>query len=380
MSLASVILIAAILTLPRRRLAPCLFTLFVVIGTGGCDSCSPSGTAGPLRPDENTRFHVQDRLGSSALVLDLQGTIIAREASEPYGGSWVSWRAEGVTRPDYRFTGKEHESISGAVAIGVRHYLPAVGRWTSPDPLMTVAPEPHELASRERNPFLYAGGDPLAAADGTGLCVDCKVEHWIQSRWTPAMRAAYERHNGRTRLTERDVAKINKALDTADRVLTELEVALVSCGPPGIAIAMGEGMTIHAGVQALRALSRVTGAASRFSRARKAVVPSKKFNYLFGRATGRTHNIERSKQNLGQMRRLGVPDNTRGYKMLDDHFQGVVQGDANVTSRWTNEHGAFETRESLFGGPSGKFAKFESTWKVLDNGDRSLTTVIPKGG
>ena len=47
----------------------------------------------------------------------------------------MSWQAEGEATPAYRFTDKEDDAASGAVYIGARHYLPALGRWASPDPL-----------------------------------------------------------------------------------------------------------------------------------------------------------------------------------------------------------------------------------------------------
>ena len=80
------------------------------------------------------------------------------------------------------------------------------------------------------------------------------------------------------------------------------------------------------------------------------------------------------------MQRLGVRDNDAGRELLTKHFEETVNDPSNVSRAWTSEHGAFETRESLFNDPSGKFAKFETTWEVLPNGTRRLTTVIPKGG
>jgi YD repeat-containing protein len=84
-----------------------------------------------LTPDEHTRFHVADRLGSAALVLDHRGRVLTRDAADPYGASRLAWRAdEDTAAPTYRFTGKEDDALSGAIAIGARHYLPssAAGR------------------------------------------------------------------------------------------------------------------------------------------------------------------------------------------------------------------------------------------------------------
>ena len=80
------------------------------------------------------------------------------------------------------------------------------------------------------------------------------------------------------------------------------------------------------------------------------------------------------------MKRLGVTDDEAGRALLRQHLQAVVNNAAYVVRQFTTLHGTFETRESLYAGPSGKFAKFESTWELLSNGTRRLVTVIPKGG
>lgn len=80
------------------------------------------------------------------------------------------------------------------------------------------------------------------------------------------------------------------------------------------------------------------------------------------------------------MKRLGIDDSVAGHDLLHDHLSQVGSSAGNVTKTFTNEHGTLEVKESLMAGPSGKFANFETTWKVDANGCRTLTTVIPKGG
>jgi filamentous hemagglutinin len=109
-------------------------------------------------------------------------------------------------------------------------------------------------------------------------------------------------------------------------------------------------------------------------------IDNKKFDYLFGRATGREHNLARTNQNALEMKRLGIPDTPEGNTMLRSHLNNVVQNDANKIRTFNNEWGSFEVRESLFVGPSGKFSKFESTWQVLPDGTRRFNTLIPRGG
>ena len=96
-------------------------------------------------------------------------------------------------------------------------------------------------------------------------------------------------------------------------------------------------------------------------------------------AKNASHNLPRTKQNLAQMKRLGVPDNVNGQLLLQNHFDSVVNDPSNIIKTWTTKESQFEIRESLFSGPGG-FAKFESAWEVLSDGTRRFTTVIIKGG
>ena len=106
-----------------------------------------------------------------------------------------------------------------------------------------------------------------------------------------------------------------------------------------------------------------------------AAIDGGKLGYLFGKASGRQHNIARAAQNALQMKRLGA---TPGE--IAEHLTGVVQDASNIAQTYTNKWGTYEVRESLFAGRSGQFAKLQSTWEVMADGTRRLTTVIPFGG
>lgn len=90
-----------------------------------------------------------------------------------------------------------------------------------------------------------------------------------------------------------------------------------------------------------------------------------------------SHNAARSNQLALEMKRLGVPDNASGYQMLTEHLALSVKTEGNVVNTFTNQFGKFEVRESLFMGPSGKAANFQSTFQVLEDGTRKLSTIIP---
>lgn len=109
-------------------------------------------------------------------------------------------------------------------------------------------------------------------------------------------------------------------------------------------------------------------------------IPSGKFDYIFGRVDSSSHNAARSNQLALEMKRLGVPDTQVGRDMLSEHFAQSVRSEGNVSRTFSNQYGTFEVRDSVFIGPSGQAAKFEATFRVLGDGTRVFSTVIPFGG
>lgn len=55
----------------------------------------------------------------------------------------------------------------------------------------------------------------------------------------------------------------------------------------------------------------------------------------------------------------------------------MAKTEGNVVNTFTTQFGKFEVRESLFMGSSGKAANFQSTFHVLEDGTRKLSTIIP---
>jgi len=103
--------------------------------------------------------------------------------------------------------------------------------------------------------------------------------------------------------------------------------------------------------------------------ASKLPVLGEKLAYLFGKATGRLHNLERTADLARQLARIGVYDNAAGRALLRAHLGEVLNSVKGVLQA----DGAF-TRESLLVGPNG-FLKVESTWEGV-----RLTTVKLIGG
>jgi hypothetical protein len=131
------------------------------------------------------------------------------------------------------------------------------------------------------------------------------------------------------------------------------------------------------GTQTAEAAEGAAGTAARTGL--RAVVEPDKFRYLFGEVDSGAHNAARSAQNLAQMERLGLRG-SEGRSILQAHLDAVARDPTNVARDFSNQYGTFQVRESLFAGPSGAFARFETTWQVMPDGSLRLTTLIPFGG
>jgi RHS repeat-associated protein len=101
------------------------------------------------------QFHLEDHLGSGAVVVSLDGTWINREEFLPYGET--SFGSYGRKR--YRYTGKERDEESGLAYHGARYYAPHVLRWLSADPAGPVDGP---------NQFAYVKNNPVRHVDPTG--------------------------------------------------------------------------------------------------------------------------------------------------------------------------------------------------------------------
>jgi hypothetical protein len=94
-----------------------------------------------------------------------------------------------------------------------------------------------------------------------------------------------------------------------------------------------------------------------------------KLEYVFGKATGSAHNIERSTGMLRQLESVGIFDNAAGRSLMNSHLESVYSGTKGILQ--TN--GRY-LRESLLMGPRGGL-KVESIWE-----GNKLISVILLGG
>jgi insecticidal toxin complex protein TccC len=90
-------------------------------------------------PVPQIRYSVDDHLGSSALELDDQGTVISHEGYYPYGGTawWAARTRLEASDKTQRYSGKERDA-TGLYYYGFRYYAPWLQRWINPDPAGNV--------------------------------------------------------------------------------------------------------------------------------------------------------------------------------------------------------------------------------------------------
>jgi len=78
------------------------------------------------------------------------------------------------------------------------------------------------------------------------------------------------------------------------------------------------------------------------------------------------------------MEHLGILDTGENRDMIRDHLIDAARQPDNISGSFCNQYGEFITKESMLPGPTGRFAKVESTWMVMPNHRLRLTTVIIK--
>lgn len=108
------------------------------------------------------KYYFSDHLGSASVVTDSSGNILKEADYYPYGGEIVVAGSDGN---NYKFTGKERDSESSLDYFGARHYVPALGRFMTPDPTRLSA---FFDSPQTWNGYAYAHNDPTVYVDING--------------------------------------------------------------------------------------------------------------------------------------------------------------------------------------------------------------------
>lgn len=111
------------------------------------------------------RYYLKDNLGSTRAVVDNSGNIQETYDYYPFG-LLMPDRNGGTSSTMEKFTGKELDSEASLnlYYFGARYYDPAIGQWTSVDPLMKKYPE--------WSPYNYTLDNPLILVDPYGKALN----------------------------------------------------------------------------------------------------------------------------------------------------------------------------------------------------------------
>lgn len=115
----------------------------------------PGGTLNSMTTGGKSYYYLTDAIGSVIALADETGTKVNTYSYSPRGVQRAG-TSEQVPQP-YRFAGG-FQDPTGLYHYAARYYDPNIGRFTSPDP-----------SGQEKNPYLYAEGDPVNRIDPTGL-------------------------------------------------------------------------------------------------------------------------------------------------------------------------------------------------------------------
>ncbi|MGB2984772.1 MAG: SpvB/TcaC N-terminal domain-containing protein [Phycisphaerae bacterium] len=115
----------------------------------------------------DVQYYHLDHLGSTSVVSDVTGAVVAEFYAYPYGSTRHEYHAGQPYDPYYRFTGKEQDAETGLHYFETRYHDSLIGRFHAVDPLRATT---FALAFPAKlNLYAYAENRPLRLTDPTGL-------------------------------------------------------------------------------------------------------------------------------------------------------------------------------------------------------------------
>jgi RHS repeat-associated protein len=311
----------------------------------------------------------------SARVVDVSGQVESVVELDPWGGE--TDRSVNQRQQPYRYTSYERDGDGVDQAL-MRSYHGWWARFNEPDPWEGSydLTDPQSL-----NRYTYVQNDPVNFVDPTGLMMEGGVSCYIdgvESGWIP-VGARYLGGSswGWTDYAREDAPSYTFTL-SEDR-LSRLVVwggqfAIRQLG--GYYSVYGERIGEEGGIEMNPAFDPVWIGAGILSGGlinslRGGAKLGNKLDFIFGKATGSEHNIERSKSMLRQLQRIGIFDTAANRAYLKQHLNEVLKDPSNIILRQSNNR---VIRESLLMGPNGG-VKVVSVWE-----GRKLITVMIYGG
>jgi RHS repeat-associated protein len=114
-------------------------------------------------PEPGVYYYHGDHLGSSSVITDKLGNLIQVIEYYPFGEVRKNFMTTSFDST-FKFTAQEYDAESELYFFSARYYNPKIGRFISPDPLVTSPMNPQNL-----NRYSYVLNNPLRYTDPTGL-------------------------------------------------------------------------------------------------------------------------------------------------------------------------------------------------------------------
>jgi RHS repeat-associated protein len=111
------------------------------------------------------RYYHHDQQGSTTALTDPTGTTVATYTYSPYGVQTTT-SGGAVTNP-FGYDGQYTDQTTGLVNLRARMYDPQTGQFLTRDALQAAT----------RQPYTYAGDDPINYSDRSGLSIASFVSH-----------------------------------------------------------------------------------------------------------------------------------------------------------------------------------------------------------
>ncbi|MFO0701156.1 MAG: RHS repeat-associated core domain-containing protein [Nitrospira sp.] len=119
-------------------------------------------------------FHA-DHLSSTNLVTDATGARVETLTYQPYGEITTD-RPGTPVNIAYKYTGQTRDASTGLLYYHARYYDPRLGRFLSPDTLVSRPGDPQDL-----NRYTYARNNPLLYTDPTGHFFKHFFKHFFRN-------------------------------------------------------------------------------------------------------------------------------------------------------------------------------------------------------
>ena len=104
----------------------------------------------------NAQYFHQDHLGSTRVLTDSGGAVVATQTFDAYGALAAK---TGVATTNIGFAGQYRDSESGLIYLRARYYDPSTAQFLSRGPIEHITGQP----------YLYANNNPVNNIDPTGL-------------------------------------------------------------------------------------------------------------------------------------------------------------------------------------------------------------------